>query len=80
VDHKKSYTLFLIGLVITMVILLAAVFTEIYWLAIPAFVILFAALIQAGLFLRCPHCGVGLRVKGGRPKFCRECGTKIDWE
>ena len=77
-NHKTSYTLFLAGTVVSIVLFLAAILLR-RWLAIPGFVVLAATYVQIGLFLRCPHCGVGLRVKGGRPKFCRDCGEKIDW-
>ena len=30
------------------------------------------------LFIRCPHCRSLLRVRGGIPKYCPECGKYID--
>jgi len=77
-NHKISYIILIAGTVVSCAFFLAAILST-RWLAIPGFVVLAATYVQVGLFLRCPHCGVGLRVKGGRPKFCRECGEKIEW-
>lgn len=37
-----------------------------------------AALIQAVIFYRCPHCGASLmNVRGGVPQHCPQCGEKL---
>ena len=41
-------------------------------------VIFFAALIQACIFYRCPHCNHSLmHVRGGIPDYCPNCGKEL---
>lgn len=44
------------------------------------FAVIFLGLIEGIIFVRCPHCGRGLSVRGGFYKFCPYCGRDMDKE
>jgi len=49
------------------------------WLFGIGMVIFIAALLQAFIYYRCPHCGYSLmNVKGSIPEYCPKCGEKTD--
>ena len=77
-NHKKSrttfYTCLYIGLAL---ILITAVTKAALWPCILGGAVIFAGLIQAAIFYRCPHCHKSLELRGKAPQHCPNCGEKI---
>lgn len=48
------------------------------FLAFIGLIIMFAGIVQALIFYKCPNCGKRLDIRGRKAKFCPECGCKLD--
>ena len=45
---------------------------------IVGLILIISGMVWHVLFVRCPHCGSILRLRGGIPKHCPNCGKYID--
>ena len=76
--YKKSRTTFYACLYIGLaLILIAAIIKTALWPCILGGAVIFAGLIQAEIFYRCPHCHKSLELRGNVPQYCPNCGEKI---
>ena len=77
-DYKKSYVLMQVGGVAGILVnLAAAILPGSLFLMIVGTVTALAAIIQAKIFFRCPHCGGHWDIRGRIPHCCPECGELI---
>ena len=60
-----------------LLVLFASV-TEILWIWILGTALLVGGVVQALIFCKCPYCGAQFNTRGPLPKFCPECGKKLD--
>ncbi|MCK9217813.1 MAG: hypothetical protein M0P77_07850 [Firmicutes bacterium] len=77
-DYNKSYLIMHIGLWTGIFIALIFALTEIKWIAYIGAMITLGSLVQAAIFYKCPDCKKALNIRGKKPKYCPECGTKLD--
>lgn len=40
--------------------------------------VILGGIIQDCIFCKCPRCGSHLNTRGGMPKYCPECGHRLD--
>ena len=79
-NYKVSRAILEIGLAIGVVItLFGACLVRSNPIAVIGIVIMVISILQTIFFFRCPHCKTGLNIRGGKPKYCPECGGKIEW-
>ena len=76
-DYKLSYRIHCVSLGISLALCLFSLMTDVLWPGILGIVLLFAGLLQAAVFYRCPHCGRALNIRARRPHFCPECGEEL---
>lgn len=80
-DYRTSYKVMVYCYIIAFIIaLFGYCFSGGMILAILAIIILATGLIQSIFFLKCPKCNEYINVRGGRPKYCPNCGEQLDWE
>lgn len=77
-DYKKSYRLFRFCLYLGIALMLFALLIKVYWIGIPGVVIVLLGLIQVAIFYRCPGCGASFDFRTRMPKYCPQCGRKMD--
>lgn len=77
-NYKKSYQIYRIGLFAVIALIAASLLLQIDWLGIVGVVLFVFDLLQTGIFYRCPNCGKALNFRGPKPKYCPECGEKLD--
>ena len=78
-NYKKSYQIYRIGLFAVIALIAASLLLQIDWLGIVGGVLFVFDLLQTGIFYRCPNCGKALIFRGPKPKYCPECGEKLDF-
>ena len=78
-NYKKSYQIYRIGLFAVIALIAASLLLQIDWLGIVGVVLFVFDLLQTGIFYRCPNCGKALNFRGPKPKYCPECGEKLDF-
>ena len=78
-NYKKSYQIYLIGLFAGFALGVASLLLQIDWLGIVGVVLFVFGLLQTCVFYRCPNCGKALNFRGPKPKYCPECGEKLDF-
>lgn len=77
-DYRKSYRIFKIAVWGCLVLVLLARWIEILWMGIAGIVIMVLGMGQTVFFYKCPHCGSNFNIRAKPPKFCPECGKKLD--
>ncbi len=77
-NYKESYRLLNIGCVAAMALALFACMVQIIWIGVLGLIILVLGMLQTLVFYRCPHCGSLFSIRARCPKFCPECGQKLD--
>lgn len=77
-DYKKGEKLFSVSSYICVALVLASSILRIRWLSAAGLGVLALGLLQMVLFYKCPHCGARLEPRGPVPKFCPNCGKKLD--
>ena len=79
-NYRKSIKIFRISAVVFGALALLQLFFNSMWPMILGSVILIAGAIQTEVFYRCPYCNKTLNIRGGDPKYCPECGSKMPEE
>lgn len=84
-DYEKSYYILHTGMpggfLVTMAGLAAGRVYEIpgMLVSVIGLLLMFGSLLQAALYYRCPHCGAHFPIRSAKlPKFCQECGKKLE--
>ncbi len=77
-DCKKSYRIFWLCLSLSLALILFALLIKVQWIGIVGVVIFFLGLIQAAVFYRCPDCGASFDFRRHIPKYCPQCGKKLE--
>ena len=78
-SHKVSWLAFWIGIVVGAIVGFSGIHTQLKWAVVVGVIIMIASLVQTCFFCCCPHCKKTLNIRGGKPKYCPECGGKIEW-
>ena len=78
-NYKKSYQIYLIGLFAAFALIATSLLLQIDWLGIVGVVLYVFDLLQTCIFYRCPNCGKALNFRSPKPKYCPECGEKLDF-
>ena len=78
-NYKKSYQIYLIGLFAGFALSIASLLLQIDWLGIVGVVLLASGILQTCVFYHCPNYGKALNLRGPKPKYCPECGEKLDF-
>ncbi len=85
--HEKSRIVWFIGMLISILIIVTGIVTELTAITIFGVVALVASYVQAFIFCRCPNCshsfmtvsGLGkIRLLVEVPKYCPKCGKEIN--
>ena len=77
-DYRKSRRLLTVCAGAAVLLVLVASAAEILWMGVVAVILMLAGFVQAMFFCRCPYCGAMFNTRGPLPKFCPECGKKLD--
>lgn len=77
-NYKKSYLLYRILLFVGIALICISLLLQTYRPGIVGMVLSISGILQTGLFYRCPKCGKGLNFRGPKPKYCPECGEKLE--
>ena len=76
-DHKLSYKLYWISLIVSLLVMVFSLAFQVLWLGILGVCIAFIGAIQAGFFWRCPRCGHNLPFRNKRPDYCPYCAYDL---
>lgn len=77
-DYKRSRKLFSVMCYLCLALGVVSTILEIRWLSAAGLGVLALGFLQMVLFYKCPHCGAQLEPRGPVPKFCPNCGKKLD--
>ena len=77
-DYKRSRKLFSVMCYLCLALGVVSTILEIRWLSAAGLGVLALGFLQMVLFYKCPHCGAHLEPRGPVPKFCPNCGKKLD--
>ncbi len=76
-DHRKSYRLMWISLVVGVLVMYLFLGTGKMLFAYLGVLIMLVGVGQTFKFCRCPYCGAMLRTRGKMPKKCEACGKDL---
>ena len=77
-DHFVVFENLLFVSIVVIVASLLFQNTILFWILwLLGLLIAVAAIVYRGKYVRCPHCGSKLNVRGV-PKYCPDCGKELD--
>ena len=76
-DHKLSYKLFWISLIVGGLMLVFGSLLQVLWLFMIGGGIALIGMLQVGFFWRCPRCEHNLPTRSKRPDYCPYCGYDL---
>ena len=77
-DYNKSYKIGRIGLIIGMLIVFIGLGIKREFIGYIGLTVVIASALLEVVFSRCPNCNKSLSIRGMKPKYCPECGYKLD--
>ena len=78
-NYKKSYSVKKTGVLIGLVVVSIGVLIKIGLIAYAGIILIVGSWLQAIIFCRCPRCEKNLDTRDKMPKYCPECGYKLDY-
>lgn len=79
VDYKKSGRMYFACLYLGLALVVASIFARAIWVTLAGGLVLIFGALQAYLFCKCPKCGKRISLKKGKPGFCSECDTELEF-
>lgn len=77
-NYKKSNLVKKVGLSIGLIIFFIGILIEIKLIGYIGTILMVGSILQTIIYYRCPNCNESFNIRGKNPKYCPECGYKLE--